>query len=62
MHALYNPLNISALATELSVPCPPGYSSKEMRARSEETDICVYCGATVLRYKGPPNGGHMCHL
>lgn len=43
LHALYNPLNISSLATEIGIACPPGYTEAEMHARNATTDS----GATL---------------
>lgn len=50
LHALYNPQTISALATELGLRCPPGYSAREMIARAATTDPCLWCRAPVLRH------------
>src|SRR5690348_11234808 len=50
LHALYNPLNISWLARELNVACPPGYAEAEMKARNATLDPCSFRGALVPRY------------
>jgi hypothetical protein len=50
MHALYNPLNISWLASQLGVACPAGYTEAEMMARNAATDPCPLCGDPVARY------------
>ena len=51
LHSLYNPLNISWLANEIGIDCPPGYSEAEMLARLDTTDPCHLCGDPVLRYR-----------
>jgi hypothetical protein len=50
LHSLYNPLNISSLATDIGIACPPGYSVVEMQTRNATTDPCHLCGDPVPRY------------
>lgn len=48
--ALYNPLNIEYVANKAGLPCPPGYSEREMEARLNETVACPGCGHPTRRF------------